>query len=257
MSAKRVRSVPVDRFGGNLKCPQSRLIDGPRSPASSPRLASVSHCKRKSEATALSRTATQTPLGAETQSIGDGEWAARNSKNARQRQALLLRFLVSCGPHSATNWPVRHSGINASPDAFVAKPASSAPKGPPQTSLGPSDQRERRPRLHIVLSVLALKGRNRAGGRPMCRPFRAGAIMRSRYPGRGPGLVCRCPFGAEEGHSRDGGGEATLTLALVMWNFGGGGLDMASSRLICHFHDPPLNSAHKGVVSGRPQGISV
>ncbi len=56
--------------------------------------------------------------------------------------------------------PVRHGGINASPDTIFAKPPSSAPTGQPQISLGQSDPRERRPRLLNPPTPSALKGRN-------------------------------------------------------------------------------------------------
>ena len=73
-------------------------------------------------------------------------------------------------------------------------------------------------------TLSALKGRNRAG-RPAVPPFQGLPNERTRLPGRGLGLVCRCPCGAEEAeHSSPVMRGVTRDLALVMRDFSGDGV---------------------------------
>src|SRR5439155_24303333 len=62
------------------------------------------------------------------------------------------------------------------------------PNAAEQTSLG------QRPRLVMVLNLFSSPERAEYNG--LCRPFRARSFLRNVVPGRCPGLVCCCPFGA-------------------------------------------------------------
>jgi hypothetical protein len=64
-----------------------------------------------------------------------------------------------------------------------------APKGPKQESPG------QRPGYRHPDILVALKGRHKAIA--LFRPFRARSRLVGAIPGRCPGLICGCPFGAE------------------------------------------------------------
>ena len=74
------------------------------------------------------------------------------------------------------------------------------PEGAKQISPGqrPGDRKPNRPR--------ALKGRDTC--RVMFRPFRAQVSASDPLPGRCPGLICGCPFGATD---HDAGIDATVS----------------------------------------------
>ncbi len=73
---------------------------------------------------------------------------------------------------------------------FIGLPAvaESRPNGAEQTSLG------HRPGFVIVPNLFSSPERAEQNG--LCRPFRARMFGGDVYPGRCPGLVCCCPFGA-------------------------------------------------------------
>ena len=109
-------------------------------------------------------------------------------------------------------------------------------KGQPQTSPGQSGTTPvvpRRPGLRAPRTPPALKGRNMEPPEivPPFQGFSAGwaAVPRAAFHdfvvSLCPGLVCRCPFGAEERNVHGMGvRSASRTLALVMCDFRSGAL---------------------------------
>ncbi len=74
------------------------------------------------------------------------------------------------------NLVVRHGGKEASPDVIVAPFPTSAPKGPRQTSLGQSDQRERRPKVQTGRIGLSPEWAKLGWGPSDVPPFHGGSM---------------------------------------------------------------------------------
>ncbi len=121
---------------------------------------------------------------------------------------------------------VRLSQVNASPDAIVAKLPSSAPTGQPQTSLGLSDQRERRPGSQSCRHALSPERAKQSweGWASHCAAL-SGLAEHGGLDSQGVALgwYVGAPSGRKQGAFLGRVRSVIRTLALVMGDFRSGG----------------------------------